>query len=80
MLHGMIMGWLPFNKQNREQLENQIKTEELDYKHIKKLKNSSIKNENRKALNYKLRKVSDECIDLIEQMLHKDPNQRIDMI
>jgi|APSaa5957512535_1039671.scaffolds.fasta_scaffold68400_2 serine/threonine protein kinase len=80
MLHAMIMGWLPFNKQTRDQLENQIKTEELEYKYIKKLKNSSIKNETRKALNYKLRKISDECIDLIEKMLHKDPNQRIDMI
>jgi|TARA_B110000285_G_C15077184_1_gene591424 serine/threonine protein kinase len=80
MLHALVIGWLPFNKQTREQLENQIKSEPLDFKHIKKLKNSSIKNEHRKALNYKLRKLSDELIDLIERMLDKDPNSRIDMI
>ena len=45
MLHAMIMGWLPFNKQTRDQLEKQIKTEDLDYKYIKRLKNSTIKNE-----------------------------------
>ena len=80
MLHALVIGWLPFHKQTREQLENQIKNEALDFKHIKKLKNSSIKNENRKALNYKLRTLSDELIDLIERMLDKDPLSRIDMI
>ena len=32
MLHGMIIGWLPFNKQDRLELEKQICTEELNYK------------------------------------------------
>lgn len=28
----------------------------------------------------RLRKLSDECIDLIVKMLEKDPNKRIEMI
>ena len=49
-------------------------------RHIKRLRNSSIKDEQRRELNKRLRKVSDDCIDLMEQMLHKDPVKRIEMI
>ena len=73
MFHAMLIGWLPFNKSNREDLEKQIKTEELDYKYVKKLKNSTIKNDYRKALNYKLKSLSENAIDLLQKMLHKDP-------
>jgi len=52
----------------------------LDYKYIKRLKNSSIKDDYRKALNYKLKSLSENAIDLLQKMLHKDPLKRIDMI
>ena len=65
MFHAMLIGWLPFNKSTREDLEKQIKTEELDYKYIKKLKNSTIKDDYRKALNYKLKNLSENAIDLL---------------
>lgn len=80
MFHALLIGWLPFNKQDRPGLESQIKFEELNYKHIKKLKNATIKDDYRKALNYKLKKISDDAIDLMEKMLTKDPLKRIDMI
>jgi len=44
MLHAMLIGWLPFNKNEKEELEKQIINEELDYKNLKKLRNNSIKN------------------------------------
>lgn len=80
MLHAMIFGFLPFNKPDRQALEKQIITEELGYKQLKKLKNSSIKDEYRKHINTLLKKVSDNLIDLLEQMLNKDVNQRIAML
>jgi len=40
----MLIGWLPFNKNEKEELEKQIINEELDYKNLKKLRNNSIKN------------------------------------
>lgn len=47
---------------------------------MKKLKNSSIKDEYRKHLNNLLRKVSDNLIDLLESMLNKDVSQRLSML
>ena len=78
MLHGMVFGFLPFTSNDRAALEKQIKTEQLDYKNLKKIKTSSIKNEVRRQLNMMLKNMSDELIDLIEQMLQKDPEKRID--
>lgn len=78
ILHALIFGFLPFNSNDKATLEHQILNEELDYNHIKKLKTSSIKIEFRKALNILLKSTSDELIDLIERMLKKDPEQRID--
>lgn len=78
MLHAMVFGFLPFNANERNALEQQILTDEIEYKNLKKLKTSSIKNEVRRALNIMLKKTSDELIDLIEKMLTKDPEQRID--
>ena len=80
LLHAMVVGWFPFHKNNIDELKKQILTEELDYKRLKRLRNSSIKDEYRKELNLRLRNVSDECIDLIQKMLCKDPNNRIEMI
>jgi len=80
MFHAMIFGYLPFNSADKVILEKQIKEEELNYKHIKKLRTSSIKNEQRRYLCQKLKTLSDECIDLIERMLTKDPENRIDML
>lgn len=80
MMHAMLIGWLPFNHQNRAELERQICNEELDYKHLKRIKNASIKNEMRRELNGKLRKISDDCIDLLERMLKKEPETRINII
>jgi MAP/microtubule affinity-regulating kinase len=74
MLHGLVFGFLPFNKSDRAALEKQIISEELGYKQLKKVKSSSIKDEYRKHMNSLLRKSSDNLIDLIEQMLHKDAN------
>jgi serine/threonine protein kinase len=76
----MVIGWFPFLKQETKELEKQILNEELDYKRVKKLKNASIKDEFKKELNSRLKKVSEECIDLIEKMLCKDPCKRIEMI
>ena len=45
MLHAMVLGWLPFNKSNSRELKQQIRHEALDYKQIKRIRNSSIKNE-----------------------------------
>lgn len=53
---------------------------ELDYKYIKRLRGSSIKDKFRQELNRRLRLVSDDCINLIERMLCKDPNNRIAMV
>ena len=80
MLHGLVFGFLPFNKRERTALENQIKTEVLDYKHLKKIKNSSIKDDFRRHLNGLLKRTSDELIDLVEGMLEKSPLDRLDMI
>lgn len=80
MLHGLVFGFLPFNKRERTALENQIKTEELDYRHLKKIKNSSIKDDFRRHLNGILKRTSDELIDLVEGMLEKCPLARLDMI
>ena len=73
MLHAMIIGCFPFNKSDRPGLTEQITSEELNYKQVKRLRNSSIKNDQRRELNNRLRKTSDDCIDLIEKMLCKDP-------
>ena len=78
MLHAMVFGFLPFNSNTRDALEHQILNDEIGYTHIKKLKTSSIKNEVRRALNIMLKSTSDDLIDLIEKMLNKDPEQRID--
>ena len=43
MLHALRFGYLPFNKPDRKSLEKQILNEELDYKYLKKIKNTSIK-------------------------------------
>jgi len=80
MLHAMIFGFLPFNKSDRISLEKQIITEELGYKTLKKVKNTSIKDEYRRHLNNLLRKVSDNLIDLLELMLNKDVSKRIAML
>jgi serine/threonine protein kinase len=80
MLHGLIFGFLPFNKPERKDLEKQIINEELDYKGLKRIKNQSIKDDMRRHLNSTLRKVSDSLIDLVERMLCKDPAKRIDML
>jgi serine/threonine protein kinase len=80
MLHGLIFGFLPFNKPDRAALEKQIISEELDYKNLKKIKNHSIKDEVRRHVNATLRKISDNLIDLIERMLDKNPYKRIDML
>ena len=80
MLHGLVFGFLPFNKRERTALETQIKTEELGYKHLKKVKTSSIKDDFRRHLNSILKRTSDELIDLVEGMLEKSPLDRFDMI
>ena len=80
MLHGLRFGFLPFNSRDRQSLEKQIISEELEYKHLKRIRPSSIKNEYRRHLNSILRKTSDDLIDLVEKMLSKDPEKRIDMI
>ena len=80
MLHGLAFGFLPFNSPDKKTLEGQIINEELDYQNIKRLKLSSIKIEKRKALNILLSKISDDLIDLIDQMLQKDPLKRIDIL
>lgn len=80
MLHAMVIGWLPFYKQDREELKKQICEQQLDYFRLKRVKTTTIKDENRKLLHMRLRKLSDECIDLIVKMLEKDPNKRIEMI
>jgi serine/threonine protein kinase len=43
MLHAMVLGFLPFNSRDKQQLEKQICNYELNYKNIKRIKNSSIK-------------------------------------
>jgi serine/threonine protein kinase len=80
MLHAMIFGFLPFNKSDRTALEKQIITEELGYKTLKRVKNSSIKDEYRRHMNSLLSKVSDNLIDLLELMLHKEVSKRIAML
>ncbi len=80
MLHGLAFGFLPFNSPDKKTLEGQIINEELDYQNIKRLRTSSIKNEKRKALNILLQKISDDLIELLEIMLHKDPSKRIDIL
>ena len=52
----------------------------MGIENIKRLKLSSIKIEKRKALNILLSKISDDLIDLIDQMLQKDPLKRIDIL
>lgn len=47
ILHALVIGWLPFNSRDRIDLEKQIQNEELDYKRLKRIKNSSIKDEYR---------------------------------
>lgn len=66
MLHGLVFGFLPFNEPDKESLEKSIINEELEYKYIKRLKPSSIKNEMRRHMNSMLRKTTDDLIDLIE--------------
>lgn len=66
MLHAMVIGWLPYNKKDQADLVKQILTEELDYKRLKKIRTSSIKDEYRKELNGRLKRISDDCIDLIQ--------------
>ena len=66
MLHAMVFGYLPFKSNDRNELEKQIINEELEYKFLKKVKTSSIKNEKRKQMNTILKSSSDELIDLIE--------------
>jgi serine/threonine protein kinase len=80
MLHAMVIGWLPFCKRDRNKLTQQILTEELTYKKLKRVRNNTIKDEYRRELNNRLRKLSDECIDLIELMLCKEPSNRIDLV
>lgn len=80
MLHAMVIGWLPFNCKDKQELEKQIVKNTLDYKKIKRIKNSSIKDEKKKLLNSRLKTISDECIDLVEKMLCKEPSNRIDLI
>ena len=80
MLHGLIFGFLPFNKGDRASLEKQILTEELEYKTLKRVKTQSIKDESRRDLNITLRRTSDNLIDLLDRMLCKNPQERIDML
>jgi len=80
MLHGFVFGFLPFNKSDRIGLERQIIQQELGYKHIKRLKTTSIKDPYRKSMNVLLKKTSDGLIDMIEMMLHKDPEQRLSLL
>ena len=80
MFHAMLIGWFPYNKSDRFELEREILKDDLNYKQLKRVKNSSIKNEMRRELNRKLKKCTDECIDLLEKMLCKDPVQRIEML
>jgi len=47
MLHGLRFGFLPFNARDRNALEDQIKGHELGYKHLKRIKPSTIKIEYR---------------------------------
>ena len=80
MLHGLVFGFLPFRSQKTvEKMKQVIKEEELDYKYIKRLKPASISIEERQELNKRLRRMSDDLIDLILKMLHKDPYERIDV-
>ena len=80
MLHGMTFGFLPFNKSDRASLERQIIQEELDYKNLKRIKTSSIKDEYRRQMNILLKQTPDALIDLIEAMLTKDAASRISML
>lgn len=80
MLHGFVFGFLPFSHKDVEKLKEMIKEEELDYKHIKRLKPNTIKIESRLEMNNLLRKTSNELIDLILKMLNKDPEERIPII
>jgi serine/threonine protein kinase len=73
MLHGLVFGFLPFNKNDSASLQNAILTEELELKSLKRVKTQSIKDEARRDLNIVVRKTSDNLIDLIERMLCKDP-------
>jgi serine/threonine protein kinase len=69
ILHALVIGWLPFDRKDRDGLEKQILKEELDYIGLKKIKTSSIKDDYRRQLNERLKKISDECIDLLMKML-----------
>lgn len=80
MLHAMVMGFLPFAQQNRNELEKAICEENLDYAYLRRLRTTSIKNDRRRQTNCRLRMVSEDCIDLILKMLEKDPAKRIEMI
>jgi len=80
ILHAMVIGWLPFNKKERTDLEKQICTEHLDYLRLKRIKNHTIKDEYRKQLNSRLKRISDNCLDLLMKMLDKDPAKRIELI
>jgi MAP/microtubule affinity-regulating kinase len=78
MLHALALGFFPFNSSNKVTLEQQILTQELEYKALKKKKTASIKNEQRREINRILKTISDPLIDLIEGMLMKDPEKRFD--
>lgn len=80
MLHGFVFGFLPFSHHDVQKLKEMIKEDELDYKKIKRLKPNTIKDELRLEMNKLLRKTSNELIDLILQMLDKDPEQRLGVI
>ena len=69
MLHGLALGFLPFNNPDKKILETQILNDELNYIYIKKLKHSSIKSEFKQSLNILLQRISNDLIDLIEKML-----------
>ena len=72
MLNVLGFGFFPVNSKDMEALKQQVVNQELDYKTLKRIKPSSIKNEMRKHMNSLLRKTSDDLIDLIEQMLCKN--------
>lgn len=80
ILHAMVMGFLPFSQQTKNELEKAICDEQLDYAFLRRIKTSSIKNDRRRETNCRLRMVSEDCIDLIMKMLEKDPSKRIEMI
>jgi serine/threonine protein kinase len=58
ILHGLVLGYLPYSSQNKDELKKLILEKDI-------------------VINRKEHQISDDCADLIYQMLEKDPSKRI---